>query len=378
MTIPRRHILTPWLTTIAMALLPAWPALAAPTLSAEIIRDLESTQRQLEQSQQKKASSAQSAVIEHARSQAQRLAGGNASDRWARGLYLQLSASAMMRSGDAAGAAELLAEARSIRGIRRMDSAQVDRWQRQEAGLRRQSGDHEQARELLEDWLTRHPGSADDHWLMAKLLVDDQQWPEAASQVEQALEKATQPDKAQSAFAAAVLQRAGDSSRALALVEMQLGQAGSDATEWRRAAGLAQQLGDAGRAAAIWEAGWQRGVLSGSEDLEQRIRLHRAGGTPARAAELLDQAMQDGTLQATLERQRWLAQSWQAARDHDRALAAWQALAEQTEQAADWFELGQLAFGWGEWGLARSALQKARSLGAGQADDWLDNLPPGE
>lgn len=362
--------------TVAVALLPAGSAVAAPTLSAEMIRDLTSTQRQLEQGQSGQGD--HTAVIKHARSQAQRLAGGNDSDRWARGLYLQLSASAMARSGDVAGAADLLAEARHIRGIRRLDSAQVDRWQRQEAGLRRQSGDNGQARELLGDWLARHAGSANDHWLMAKLLADDEQWAEAASRVEQALEKDAQPDEAQSAFAAAVLQRAGDSSRALTLVEVQLEQAGNDATEWRRAAGLAQQLGDAGRAAAIWEAGWQGGVLSGSEDLEQRIRLHRAGGTPARAAELLAEALEAGSLPPTSDHLRWLAESWQAARDHDRALAAWKALAEQTHQVGDWLELGQLAYSWGEWKQARHALEQARSLGAADAADWLSNLPPRE
>ena len=356
-----------WLA--AGALLLALPAVAAPTLPGGVINDLKSTERRLQSGEHAEAS-------RHSRAQAQRLAGGNASDRWARALYLQLAAGAEARSGDAAAAADLLAQARDIRGIGDMDSAQVDRWQRQEAGLRLQASQPQQARDLLDDWLKRHAGSADDRWLMAKLLADDEQWSAAAAWVERALELETAVDDSHGAFAAGVLQRAGNSKGALAMIEKRLSEAGDDASEWRRAAGLAQQLGDAVRAAAIWEAGWRRGVLVGSDDLVQRIRLHLAGGTPARAAELLEQALADGVLSDSLEHRRLLAEAWQAARDRDQALVAWQALAEERQQADDWLRLGQLAHGWGQWTQARHALERARSLGADEADDWLANLPP--
>ncbi|WP_035572816.1 hypothetical protein [Halomonas halocynthiae] len=360
---------------VAGMLLPLGSAFAAPTLSADIIRDLKATQGQLEQSQS--GQSDYHGVAEHAHSQARRLAGGNTSDRWARALYLQLSANALVRAGDASGAAERLAEARGIRGVRRMDSAQVDHWQRQEIQLRHRLGDSQQARELLSDWLSRHTDSTAERWLMARLLADNAQWEAAAQQVELALKKGPEPSEAQGAFAASVLQRAGDQDGALELISTRLSTAGGNAAEWRRAAGLAQQLGDTERAAAIWEAGWQLGMLAGSSDLEQRIRLHLAAGTPARAAELLEQAQASGELPSNLARQRLLAESWLAARDRDQALAAWQALAEESQQADDWLRLGQLAHGWGRWDQARHALERARTLGANGADDWLANLPPG-
>lgn len=372
MMTPRKKHLFPRLAAAAVLLVLAWlPATAAPPLPGDVIRDLESVQRRLQAGEYAK-------VRHHGLAQAQRLEGGNEADRWARALYLQLAASAAAGSGDAAAAAGLLAQARDIRGIRRMDSARVDRWQRQEAGLRLEARQTRQARDLLGDWLERHAGSAADRWLMARLLAEDEQWRAAASWVERALELDAAPGKSHSALAAAVLQRAGDSKGALAMLEKRLGQAGDEAGEWRRAAALAQRLGDAGRAAAIWEAGWQRGALAGSKDLQRRIRLHLAGGTPARAAELLEQALESGALSDSLEQRRLLARAWQAARDRERALAAWQSLAEKSEQADDWLRLGQLAHGWGRWKLARLAFVKAGALGADEADDWLANLPPEE
>ncbi|MDN6315578.1 MAG: tetratricopeptide repeat protein [Marinobacter sp.] len=353
-----------WL--VATIVLLAQLAVAAPTLPGDMIADLKSMERQLQSGEYAK-------VRHHGRAQAQRLEGGNASDRWARALYLQLAASAEARLDNAAAAAELLAKAR---GIRDMEPAQVDRWQYQEARLRLKANQTQQARDLLSNWLERHAGSATDRWLMAQLLSEDGQWSAAASWVAAALELETTPDEQHSVFAATVLQRAGDKGGAFAIIDKRLKQAGNDATEWRRAAGLAQQLGDTGRAAAIWEAGWQRGALAGSDDLVQRIRLHLAGGTPARAAELLAQSLSDGALKDSFEHRRMLASAWQAARDHDHALAAWQSLARQSEQADDWLRLGQLAHGWGRWVLARQALKRAHTLGAGEANDWLRNLPP--
>ncbi|MCK2182693.1 tetratricopeptide repeat protein [Halomonas getboli] len=346
-------------------LLVASPALAAPTLSGARIDDLRGLERRLGQSEF-------SAVRERALGQAERLAGGNASDRWARALYLQLAASAEARLDDPLAAAGHLAEARGIRGV---EGVQMDRWLRQEAGLRLRGGQPERARALLGDWFQRHGGSADDRWLMARLLADSGEWSPAARWVNRALAADDDPSEAHAELAATVLQRAGDDSGALALIERRLEEADGDAETWRRAAALAQRLGDPGRAAAIWEAGWRRGVLSGAEDLQQRIRLHLAGGTPARAAELLVKALEAQVLPDDLDHRRLLAQAWQAARAHDRALSAWRDVAERSGAGDDWLRLGQLAVGWGEWDVAGEALAKARDLGESEAEEWLSSLP---
>lgn len=362
-------IMTPTRPLCLLAwLLLASPALAAPTLSGARIDDLQGLEQRLGQSEY-------AAVRERALSQAERLAGGNASDRWARALYLQLAASAAARLEDPLAAAAHLAEARGIRGVER---AQADRWLRQEAGLRLRGDQPERARTLLGDWFQRHGGTREDHWLMAQLLAAESDWDAAARWVNRALSGGGEPSEARATLAATVLQRAGDEGGALALIERRLQGADGDAETWRRAASLAQRLGDPGRAAAIWEAGWRRGVLSGAEDLHQRIRLHLAGGTPARAAELLTTALEEQALPDDLEHRRLLARAWQAARDHDEALAAWRDVAERSGAGDDWLRLGELAYGWGEWDIAGEALAKARDLGEPEAEEWLSSLPEQE
>lgn len=339
----------------------ASPVLAdAPALPGDIITDLERLQGELLQGEH-------DSVSERARAQARRFEGGNAADRWASALYRQLAAGAEAGAGRHQQAAEHLRHARRIQQAPR---SQRDRWLREEARLRLAAGQTEEAVRLLLEWHTRHAGSMDDRWRLARALAELERWDEAASWVERALADDPAPDERRQALAAAVFQRAGRGEEALASLEASLtAQAAPEA--WRRAAALAHGLGDAGRAAAIWEAGWQLGVLSGEEDLRQRIELHLAAGTPARAAEYLEAALNDETLPDTLANRRLLARAWEEARDRERALDAWHTAAERSDSGEDWLRLGLLAFAWGRGELARDAMRQAHARGVEAAALWL-------
>lgn len=354
--------LATFLTVLVVGALLAVPAMAGsgPALPGERIADLESLQQRLRQGEGE-------AVAERARAQAERLAGGNAADRWARALYLHLVAGAEARGGRTATAADLLSDARGI------EAAPID-WRaarlHDEAELRRAAGQTERAVGLLGEWLAQHAGEAEDHWHMARLLAELQRWEAAAEWVARALESGDPPNASRQALAATVYQQAGQSDEALALLEAELEGVGSPAL-WRRAAALAQRLGDPGRAAAIWEAGWRRGVLTGEADLLQLVKLHLAGGTPARAAERLAEALESGELPGSPAHRRLLAQAWQASRDRQRALVAWQRVAQASDAGEDWRYLGRLAHAWGEPELAERALRAAGERGVEDADDWL-------
>ncbi|TDR53726.1 hypothetical protein DFP85_10814 [Halomonas ventosae] len=344
-------------------LLVAPVALAVPALSGAFIADLERLQQRL-------ATGEVEAVSERALAQAGRLAGGNAADRWARALYLQLAAGAAARAGDPASAADHLLAARETGGV---EAAQRDRWQRDEARLRLAAGDSEEGARLLADWLERHEGEPRDRWRLARVMAERGQWDSAADRVERALAVTPEPSEDQRELAIAVLSRAGRDDAALRLLADGLGES-RDAERWLQAAALAHRLGDTGQAVAIWEAGWRRGVLEGQDDLRRLIELHLAGGTPARAAEYLAEALEEGKLEDSEAHRRLLAQAWEAARDRDCALAAWEALAERSEAGKDWLRLGQLAHAWGRQGLAERALTRAHELGEDDAERWLEAM----
>lgn len=342
-------------------LLSAWSlsVQASPALQGDVIADLKALQSQLQGSQLTQ-------VIERATSQAQRLAPGNQSDQWASALYQQLAAGALARQDQHAAAADRLAIARGLNGI---DDSQAARWLREEASLRRAAGQRDQAIELLSEWLANQQ-DIDTTWQLTRLLAQQARWEEAADWLEQALNATLELSEAQQALALAVYRNAGQGDQALGWLLDGL-DAQSEAADWRQAAGLAQQAGQLGVAAGLWETAWQLDKLTDQEDFWLLIQLHLAGGTPARAAEHLEQALDEGNIVRDESNLRLLASAWRQAKDVEKALNAWQTLALHTQTAADWRSYGQLAYAWGEDGQAKQAFARASSLGDEEAKQWL-------
>lgn len=333
---------------------------AGPALAPDMVQALESLQQRMQDN-------ASESAIEDAKAAAARLQGGNRADRWARALFLQLAATGEAQRGRDAAAADLFYQARRIDGV---GSDSRRRWLNQEARLRLRAGQTAQGSELLGEWIERHGGDRDTLWLMVHAKATQKQWSQAAQWVDRA-RRAGDMDAERRRLAASVYQHAERYDAALELLDDQL-QSESDAPQaWRRAAALAQRMQQPGLAAALWEAGWRRGALAGEDDLERLIQLHLAGGTPARAAEHLETAFEKGTLPRDREHRRLLAEAWTSARAHQKALSAWRALVDETQAAEDWRQLGELAYGWGEWSTAIEALRQAREQGADPARTWL-------
>lgn len=349
---------------LCILLVSAWSisSLAAPALQGDLIADLRALQGELQ-------AGALDQVIERATAQAERLNSGNQSDQWASALYQQLAAGALARQDQPAAAADRLAIARGLNGV---DSDQAARWLREEASLRRAAGQQDQAIELLTEWLANQQ-DADTTWQLIRLLVQQERWDEAAQWLEQAIGQTAENEElseARQALTLAIYRNAGQGDQALGWLLDGLN-AQSEAADWRQAAGLAQQAGQPGVAAGLWETAWQLGKLTEPEDRWLLIQLHLAGGTPARAAEHLEQALVEGDIVRDEASLRLLATAWQQAKHVENALRAWHGLAEQTQLAADWRTYGQLAYAWGENDQAKQAFARASELGDEEATHWL-------
>lgn len=346
---------------LLILLLSVWSfsAQASPALPGDIIADLNALQSQLQEGEL-------STVVERATAQAERLASGNQSDQWASALYQQLAAGALARQDQPAAAADRLAIARGLSGV---DDDQAARWLREEASLRRAAGQRDQAIELLTEWLVNQQDS-NAVWQLTRLLAQQERWEEAANWLEQALSETAELTEAQQALTLAIYRNAGQSEQALGWLLDGL-DSQSDLSDWRQAAGLAQQAGQPGVAAGLWEMAWQLGKLTEPQDRWLLIQLHLAGGTPARAAEHLEQALNEGDIVRDESNLRLLASAWQQAKDVERALDAWQALAQHTQTATDWRSYGQLAYAWGENEQAQQAFVRAAELGDEEAAQWL-------
>ncbi|WP_422101778.1 hypothetical protein [Vreelandella sp.] len=360
-----------WVSAILLSAL-SFAVTANEPLPVDIIQDLNGLQSQLANQPSGAADPAVlNRIIGHARTQSQRLASGNRADQWASALYHQLAASALVRQGEHIAAADELASARQRPSV---PNSQVRRWLRDEAALRRAAGERRAAIALYEQWLGELAGNRNEQydetaWQLVRMLAEEERWDAALEWLAPLLEKGGLSAD-QQALTNVVLRQAGDGEQALSWLLEGLN-ANSDPDEWRQAAALAQQAGQFGVAAAVWEAAWQLGKVSSSEERRTLIELHLAGGTPARAAEHVAAAIEAGQLPSNEETLRLLANAWQQAKHVEHALQAWQALSELTQSADDWRQYGQLAYGWGREEQAESALTKAASLGDQQAEQWL-------
>ncbi|QFU02179.1 hypothetical protein FIU83_11050 [Halomonas sp. THAF5a] len=337
---------------------------AQPALPGSFIRDLKGLEARLEQ--------APAEVSERASRQAERLAGGNAADRWARALYWQLAAGAAARRGEHAQAAAWLS---SAAGSEVAPAAWREARLREAALQFRAAGKTAEAAARLGRWLEAASAPAvEERWRLIGWLAELERWEAAAARLDALAARPREAERR--ALALSIYRRAGRDGEVLSLLREGLDRDASPRA-WRRAAALAQRLGEPALAAGLWEAGWRQGALSGAQDLRRLARLHLAGGTPARAAEHLARGLAAGVLAGDDRHRRLLATAWEAARDHDRALSAWEVVARQSGQADDWLRLGQLAHGWGEAALTGRALRRARALGAEEAAAWLASLPGG-
>ncbi|WP_456270142.1 hypothetical protein M1D97_07675 [Kushneria sp. AK178] len=325
---------------------------AGPALSQQSVDRLQGLERELSAGHYQQ-------VVDTARARASS-AGSSQGDQWARALYLQLAASAAQRLDQPGRAADLLYQARSIETA---PLSQRLQWLEQEARLRVRAGQFGQAAALFDRWQGQASLAPDDLWLGARIHARLEQWDNALRWVRLARRGDTTPDSEQLALAASVYQQAGQFSEASDVVEAQLARDDSDPARWQQAAALYQRIDQPGRAAALWEAGWRRGILTGEQALLTRVRLHMAGGTPARAAEILQKALDNGDIEDSDAHRRLLARAWAQTRDHQQALQAWQTVAERTDDAHDWYMLGDLAYGWGVWEQAEQGFARARARG---------------
>lgn len=100
---------------------------------------------------------------------------------------------------------------------------------------------------------------------------------------------------------------------------------------WLQLAGVYGQLGQDDKQLAMLEAGYQQGFLNDGQDLMNLAQSYFFSDVPYKAGRVLEKAIAEGKLEANLRNLRMLAQSWIAARETDKAVAALEAVAELTD-----------------------------------------------
>lgn len=135
---------------------------------------------------------------------------------------------------------------------------------------------------------------------------------------------------------------------------------------WRQLASMQSMAGQQTEAAATLRLAYEGGVGLRSGDLNNLVALHAQAGAPWQAARLLDALIKQKLLPSDREHQLRLAQLWQASRDRDQALSAWQQLAQQSGDARYWLQVAYLQYQQSDWTAMQNTLAQTRPGNAEQ------------
>ena len=128
---------------------------------------------------------------------------------------------------------------------------------------------------------------------------------------------------------------------------------------WRQLAGVQSQGGRQVVAAATLRLAYETGIRFSPSDLDNLVALQVRAGAPWQAARLLQALFDEQLLVADPARSERLAQLWHQARDHERAHAAWLALATSSGQAEHWLRAAGIQLEQGQWDQLLSSLKQA-------------------
>ncbi|TVP87383.1 MAG: hypothetical protein EA348_13170 [Pseudomonadaceae bacterium] len=130
---------------------------------------------------------------------------------------------------------------------------------------------------------------------------------------------------------------------------------------WRQLAGLQSMAGRQRAAAASLRLAREAGLSLSEQDLDNLIALQVQAGAPWQAARLTEELIAADLLSASPPRQRQLAQLWQQARDHERALAAWTQVAEASGRSEHWLQVAGMHLQQADWPALLAVLERAEA-----------------
>jgi len=159
------------------------------------------------------------------------------------------------------------------------------------------------------------------------------------------------------------LQRYGD---AIEWLQVLVRRAPGRSENWRQLASMQSMAGQQVEAAATLRLAHEGGVGLRATDLDNLVALHAQAGAPWQAARLLDALLKQKLLPADREHQLRLAQLWQASRDREQALTAWQQLARQSGDARYWLQVAYLQYQQNDWAAMQATLGQFRPANAEQ------------
>jgi tetratricopeptide (TPR) repeat protein len=119
---------------------------------------------------------------------------------------------------------------------------------------------------------------------------------------------------------------------------------------------------------ALFEAAYEKGWLTQSVQLVALASYYMNAQTPFKAAQVLQEGLDDGTIESSLQNWRMLAQAWQLAAEHEKALPALEQASELADDGEIDRQLAQSLASLAQWEECATASRTSLNRGVDRVD----------
>ena len=235
------------------------------------------------------------------------------------------------------------------------------------------SGKYVEGIDYFQKWLVLegNPG-ADAHLLAATAYYQLGNYQGMIPHMQDAIRKSDNPEQSWYELLLTGYFETKDFNSAAELLEKMVNLYPDENDYWLRLAGVYQQLKQDEKALAILELALGKGIL-GEPEILQLTQIYLYLDLPYKAATLINDELDKGTISRTRETLELLANSWLLAREKERAAQALNELATISDDIFVIYKLGQIYFEMEKWDAAIDSLETAikNRNPEYEADAWL-------
>lgn len=157
--------------------------------------------------------------------------------------------------------------------------------------------------------------------------------------------------------------KTGEKAKMAAVLEELLQRDPGNRKYWDAISGNYFQDGEEEKAFEVQKAMYLGGIMTNADELKRIVNFYNRFDAPYHAAKILDKEMSAGRIPKTLENYELLANLYQVAREHEKAIPVIQKAAEMGGGGPMYERLGRSYADLQQWDKAEDAMQKAINMG---------------
>jgi tetratricopeptide (TPR) repeat protein len=234
-----------------------------------------------------------------------------------------------------------------------------------------QDGQTDQAIARMERYFREVRGepSADAHILLASAYADRKRFGDALPQVDQAIAKAKAPKESWLQLKLALHYELRQYPQCAQVLLRLVSLVPAKEDYWKQWSSILFEIGRDQESLAVLALAERLGFLDTESELRNLANIYLLLNIPYKAAQILEQGLEQGILKADEKTLALAGDAWTMAREYDRAEAVLKRAAAQAGDGEVWYRLGQIYVEDERWPQALDALRKAQSKGTRKQGD---------